>query len=60
MIHYDYLILCTGSEYYPPIKEEKARTIIERSEFLGSLELNKGSVLVVGGGTNGVEVATEL
>ena len=61
-VSYDYLVISTGSNYKMPIKDLEATEILQRTknlkEHIQSLEGN--SVLVVGGGINGVEFATEL
>ena len=57
---YDYLVVCTGSEYSAPIKVASVLTLEERKSSLQDCHYDTSSVLVVGGGTNGVEIASEL
>ncbi|TNV78795.1 hypothetical protein FGO68_gene804 [Halteria grandinella] len=61
-LRYDYLVLATGSMYSQPIKHYYAFSQEDRLEGLkAKRESIKGkSVLVVGGGSNGVEIASEM
>ena len=61
-INFDYLVICTGSEYHSPFKE-KNMIISARSKEL--LEKNKEllkakNIMIVGGGLVGVEIAGEI
>ncbi|MBD3318355.1 hypothetical protein GF342_00420 [Candidatus Woesearchaeota archaeon] len=59
---YDYLVLCTGSSYSLPIKDREviaATRAEELTRYHRRLEKSK-SVLVIGGGLAGVEMAAEL
>jgi NADH dehydrogenase FAD-containing subunit len=62
-VDYDYLALCTGSTYSSPIKDNQEYTLEERKS---GLEIEKEavkraqSILVVGGGSVGVEMIGEL
>lgn len=59
---YDYLVICSGSKYNLPIKQANT-IIVDRAEKLRSYaeRLKKSkSVLVIGGGIVGVELAAEI
>ena len=59
---YDYLVLCSGSRYNTPIKDENI-VITARADKLRSYaqKLRKAhTVLVIGGGVVGVELAAEI
>ena len=59
---YDYLVICSGSKYNLPIKQANT-VIVDRAEKLRSYaeKLKKSkSVLVIGGGIVGVELAAEI
>ena len=59
---YDYLVICSGSSYNYPIKEE-AVVLAHRSKHLidSHKHLEKAkSVLVIGGGLVGVELSAEI
>tara|TARA_Y100000310_G_scaffold70474_1_gene66159 strand:+ start:18776 stop:19813 length:1038 start_codon:yes stop_codon:yes gene_type:complete len=61
-VSYDYLVICTGSDYNSPIKE-KDMVIAARAKELVSYanKLKKAkSVLIIGGGLVGVELAAEI
>lgn len=61
-IKYDYLVLCSGSTYSLPIKEQGI-VIATRAEHLANYhnKLKKAeNVLIVGGGLVGVELAAEI
>ncbi|MEK6889796.1 MAG: FAD-dependent oxidoreductase [Nanoarchaeota archaeon] len=61
-LSYDYLVVCSGSGYREPIKEQKvvlasrASTLIDAHEQLE----NARNVCIIGGGTVGVELAAEI
>lgn len=61
-IRYDYLIVCSGSSYREPIKEQnvvlasRANTLAEYHEKLK----NANTVSIIGGGTVGVELTGEI
>ncbi len=63
LIKFDYLIICTGFSYAKPIKDASANTLIARKKSLldqyQKIE-ESDSILVVGGGIVGVELAGEL
>lgn len=63
-LSYDYLVLATGGTYATPIKQPKnnfkrATTEAKFAEVRAEIE-KAGSVLIVGGGPVGVEVAGEI
>jgi len=62
-IGFDYLFICTGSQYSEPIKDFSAQTLANRKSNLAfevqAVQKAK-SVLVVGAGAVGVELAAEL
>ncbi len=61
-ISFDYLAICSGSSYNSPIKEQnvilpmRARHLVEAHKSLEKAE----SVLIIGGGLVGVELAAEI
>jgi apoptosis-inducing factor 2 len=61
-IYFDYLVIALGSRYNPPIKEQdviittRAKTLVEQSHKLHDAE----SILIIGGGLVGVEMAAEI
>lgn len=60
---FDFLVLCTGFSYAAPIKNENSLSIKDRSKDLDDIHekvKNAKSILVVGGGIVGCEVAGEL
>ena len=59
---YDYLIICSGSKYNAPIKEKHLLVISRLKGIKESADkLNKArSVLIIGGGLVGVELAGEI
>jgi len=60
-INYDYLVICSGSRYNLPFKEEIA--IAERGADVGKYYerlKNAGRVLIIGGGIVGVELTGEI
>jgi len=62
-LQYDYLVICTGSEYKKPVKDTLAVNLADRKKgILEELEniTKADSVLVVGAGAVGVEAAGEL
>jgi len=63
VIKFDVLVLCTGFTYEEPIKNVKAVTLEARKrshkEFYEKIEKAK-SILLVGGGVVGIELAGEL
>lgn len=64
-IDYDYLVICTGAGYSHPIKESYEETIKlnQRTQRLENTrkEIKEAqSILVVGGGPNGVEAMGNL
>jgi len=62
-VPFDYLIICTGSYYNKPIKDYEVNTLIDRKNrhAFDSEDVKKAdSVLVVGGGAVGVELAAEI
>ncbi len=61
-IPFDYLALCSGSSYASPIKEsKKVIPLRARSLFTVSKKLEAAkSVLIVGGGLVGIELAAEI
>ena len=62
-MEYDYLVICTGSQYNEPIKDGDVRILDQRKSKL-ALEQEAikraDSILVVGAGPVGVEVMSEL
>ena len=62
IINFDYLIICSGSSYNNPIKDQTA-IMASRAEILRKYhnKLNSSKrVLVIGGGLAGVEMAAEI
>lgn len=60
---YDYLIISSGSSYHQPIKPSAEQNLTHRKETFQNWhdQLDKAkSVIVIGGGPVGVEVATEV
>ncbi len=59
---YNYLIICSGSKYRAPIKEKNIAILDRTKEIrMHSLQLSRAkSVLVIGGGTVGVELTAEI
>jgi apoptosis-inducing factor 2 len=61
-IHYDYLVVCSGSDYNNPIKEQDV-VIGSRSQHLKHSHeklKNSNKILIIGGGLVGVELAAEI
>lgn len=61
-LSYDYLVICTGSSYIPPIREENviiADHIHHLENKHNELEKSK-KILIIGGGLVGVELAAEI
>jgi len=59
---YDYLVICTGSSYKSPIKDGDAITATRAPELVSYARKLKqsNSVLIIGGGLVGVELAAEI
>ncbi len=60
---YDYLVICTGASY--PIRLDNKEDVLTVDSVSNALEINERleiseSVLIIGGGLIGVEVASEL
>ncbi len=61
-IEFDYLIICSGSSYNSPFKEENI-VIASRSEHLIKYHedlIKSNKILIIGGGLVGVELAAEI
>lgn len=60
--YYDYLVICTGSSYNAPIKDFDIVTSARAQELVSYAQKLKqsNSVLIVGGGLVGVELAAEI
>ena len=59
---YDYLVICSGSEYNLPMKSESTVTAARAdvlAKYANKLKSSK-SVLIIGGGLVGVELAAEI
>ena len=61
-VTFDYLVICTGSSYRAPLKDWNTITATRAQELVGYADRLKqsNSVLVVGGGLVGVELAAEI
>ena len=61
-INFDYLVIGTGAQYSKPIRDFTALTMEERKQNLSlqRQDMDGKSVLLVGGGANGVEISSEL
>ncbi len=59
---YDYLVLATGSRYSPPIKDPSVVMASRAADLAAHARrvAEAGSVLIVGGGLAGVELAAEI
>ncbi len=61
-LSYDYLVICSGSGYREPIKEQRvvlasrANTLVDAHQQVELAE----SICIIGGGTVGVELAAEI
>ncbi len=60
--YYDYLIICSGSRYNKPFKQENAFLADRGTHITESNKklINSKKVLIIGGGLVGVEIATEI
>ena len=61
-IGFDYLVICSGSHYNKPIKEQNI-VYADRSKSLeasSKMLFNSKNVLIIGGGLVGVELAAEI
>ncbi len=59
---FDYLVICSGSHYTSPIKEENLAIVsrtVELRQFFQKLQKAQ-TILLIGGGIVGVELAAEL
>jgi NADH dehydrogenase FAD-containing subunit len=62
LLSYDYLVICSGSSYHRPFKNPnlvistRAKDLLAASDRVQDAE----SVVIIGGGTVGVEVAAEI
>lgn len=61
-IYFDYLAICSGSRYSSPIKEQNLIYASRSDNLRGAYELLKKakSILIIGGGPVGVELAGEI
>ncbi len=61
-IRYDYLVVCTGSSYKAPIKDGAAIIATRAHELVSCAQKlrQSNSVLIIGGGLVGVELAAEI
>lgn len=61
-LRYDYLAICSGSNYNPPIKEQGVVIILRASHLKAAHKnLKKAKrVLIIGGGLVGVELTAEI
>lgn len=59
---YDYLVLATGSRYAPPIKDPSVVMASRAGDLAAQAQrvARAGSVLIIGGGLAGVELAAEI
>ena len=61
-IYFDYALLCTGSRYSPPFKEFGSGASLRSDNICWTNKIltKANSVLVIGGGLVGVEIAAEI
>ncbi|MEK6886273.1 MAG: FAD-dependent oxidoreductase [Nanoarchaeota archaeon] len=59
---YDYLLICSGSNYSSPIKEQNSVMSVRGEQLRAAYKnvKNKKSILIIGGGLVGVELAAEI
>jgi NADH dehydrogenase FAD-containing subunit len=61
-LNYDYLVICSGSGYREPIKEQKVVLASRANTLVDAFQQveNANSICIIGGGTVGVELAAEI
>ncbi len=61
-LRYDYIVICSGSDYNPPIKEQNASITMRAKHLQDSHNklLKAKDILLIGGGLVGIELAAEI